>query len=250
MIMLTITDRDILQQVKLSAKTPQIIEEIICRKIITEAASETRIKISIDRLQKAADEFRLSHELHNAKDTWEWLSKQNLSLDDFEETINYSLIVSDLNKHLFKDKIEHYFVEHQLDYMGVVMYEVILEDEDLAMELYLAIQDKEISFYEVAHQYIKEPELRRRGGYRGVLNRQDLKPEISAAVFAANPPQLLKPISTSKGISLILVEEIIKPQLTEELAAQISLNLFDGWLKEKVKEIEYELVGDRGTFTK
>jgi hypothetical protein len=244
MRILTIYNKDILHQVQLSGKTLPIIEEIICRKIIIETASETEITIGNDRLQKAADEFRLSHQLHNAKDTWEWLSKQNLSLDDFEEMLNYSLIVSELNQHLFKDKIEPYFVEHQVDYMGAVMYEIILDDEDLAMELYLAIQDKEISFYEVAHQYIKEPELRRKGGYRGVLNRQDLKPEISAAVFAANPPQLLKPITTSKGTSLILVEEIIKPELTEELAAQISLNLFDRWLKEKVKEIEYELVDE------
>lgn len=242
MRMLTIANKDILHQVQLSGKTLSIIEEIICRKIITEAACETGITISSDRLQKAADEFRLSHQLHNAKDTWEWLSKQNLSLDDFEEIINYSLISSELNQHLFKDKIEPYFVERQLDYMRVVMYEIVLEDEALAMELYLAIQNKEISFYEVAHQYIQEPELRRRGGYQGILNRQDLKSEISAAVFAANPPHLLKPITTSKGISLILVEEIIKPKLTEELAAQIGITLFDRWLKEKVKEIEYELV--------
>ena len=82
------------------------------------------------------------------------------------------------------------------------------------------------------------------GGYRGVLSRGDLKPEVSAAVFAANPPQLLKPITTSSGIHLILVEEIIKPQLTEDLAYKIGVDLFDQWIKLKVQEVEYKLVFD------
>ncbi|GEA28334.1 chaperone SurA [Microcystis aeruginosa NIES-4325] len=67
-----------------------------------------------------------------------------------------------------------------------------------------------MSFYDVTHKYIQDKELRRQGGYLGVQRRQDLKPEISAAVFATKPPQLLKPIVKAKGISLILVEEIIQ----------------------------------------
>lgn len=124
------------------------------------------------------------------------------------------------------------------------MYEIVLDNEDLAMELYFAIQDKEMSFYEVANQYIQDIELRRKGGYQGILYCKDLKPEISSAVFAANPPQLLKPISTSKEVYLILVEETIKPQLTEILAYQIKFDLFTQWLKEKIQNVEYELVGE------
>ncbi len=240
--LLTVTYQDILQQIKLSGKVAEIIEEIISRKVIIEAATEAGIKVTSDELQQAADEFRLSHQLHNAKDTWEWLSKQGLSLDNFEEIVHYSLISIKLSKHLCQDKIEPYFVANQLDYASVVMYEVILEDEDLAMELYLAIQDKEVSFYEVAHQYIEDVELCRKGGYRGVLYRKDLKPEISAAVFVGNPPQLLKPIVTSKGVYLILVEEIVTPQLTEGLTYQIGFDLFTKWLKQKVQEVEYKLV--------
>jgi parvulin-like peptidyl-prolyl isomerase len=49
------------------------------------------------------------------------------------------------------------------------------------------------------------------------LRRKELKPEISAAVFAAAPPQVLKPILSAKGLHLILVEEIIQPQLDDKL---------------------------------
>lgn len=118
------------------------------------------------------------------------------------------------------------------------MYEVVLEDADLAIELFYAIQEGEVNFHEVAHQYIQEKELRRSGGYCGVLCRTDLKPEISAAVFAATPPQMLKPIVTSKGAHLILVEELIQPKLDEPLRYKILSDLFLEWLKRQVEQVD------------
>ena len=124
------------------------------------------------------------------------------------------------------------------------MYEVVLDDEDLAMELFYAIQEGEMSFHEVAHQYIRDTELRRCGGYLGRVPRTDLKPEVSAAIFSATSslastsPQLLKPIITSKGAHLILVEEIIQPELDKSLRQKILSNLFLNWLKQQVDQAE------------
>ncbi|AOX00286.1 hypothetical protein BJP34_13205 [Moorena producens PAL-8-15-08-1] len=88
------------------------------------------------------------------------------------------------------------------------------------------------------HEYIKDTELGRSGGYRGIIKRQEFNPEISAAVFAAEPPQLLKPIVSSQGVHLILVEEIIQPQLNERLYAQILAGLFSEWLKQQVESVQ------------
>ena len=118
------------------------------------------------------------------------------------------------------------------------MYEVVLDDKDFAMELFYGIQEGEMSCYEVAHQYIQDTELRRKGGYRGIVRRKELKPEISAAVFVATPPQVLKPIVTSQGVHLIFVEEIIEPQLNEKLRYQIISDLFTRWLKQQLEKVE------------
>ncbi len=98
-----------------------------------------------------------------------------------------------------------------------------------------------ISFPEVAHQYIQDTELRRYGGYQGMQTRSDFKPEISAAVFAATPPQILKPIITSKGVHLIFVEQIILPQLDETLYLKILSDLFSNWLKQRISECEVDV---------
>ncbi|PSB27516.1 peptidylprolyl isomerase [Chlorogloea sp. CCALA 695] len=235
---ITVTNDDIFQQVKLSYKIPEIIEQIVTRKIISVAAEEAGIKIKDKALQKTADTLRLINNLHTAEDTWKWLQKHGLSLDDFEEIAYTSLISGKLAKHLFADKVEPWFFEYQLDYVGVAMYEVVLDDEDLAIELFYAIKEGEVSFYDVAHKYVQDTELRRHGGYRGIVRRKDLKPEISAAVFAAKPPQLLKPIVTSKGVHLILVEELIQPTLDEKLRTNILADLFSQWLKQQIEPIE------------
>jgi parvulin-like peptidyl-prolyl isomerase len=180
---ITIKNEDILDQVKLSCQIPKIIEGIVTRQIIATAVAEAGIKVETEELQKAADAMRSRKQLWSPDETQAWLEKYGLSLDDFEELVYLSLSSSKLAQHLFGDQVESYFFAHQLDYAGVLMYEVILDDEELAMELFYSISEGEISFSEVARQYIQDSELSRRGGYRGVVRRQEMKPEISAAVF-------------------------------------------------------------------
>lgn len=235
-----ITSEDILEQVKLSCKIPEIVEQIVSRKVIISIAEKTGIKVEIEELQKAADLFRLMNKLTTAEETWAWLEKHSLSLDDFEAIVYNGVIFGKLSQQLFTDKIEPYFFENQLDYAGVVMYEVVLDDEDLAIELFYAVKEGEMSFYDVAHKYIQDTELRRKGGYLGIVRRQDLKPEISPAVFAATPPQILKPIVTSKGLHLIFVEEIIQFRLDNKLRNQIITDLFDEWIKQQIEPVKLE----------
>ena len=235
---IAITGEDILNHLKLSLQIPEVIQGIMSRKIIINAALKAGIKVENQELQKAANTIRLLQGLHRAEETFTWLEKHCLSVDKFEETAYLILISQKLISHLFSEKVEPYFNQNKWDYVGVVMYEIMLDDPDLAMKLFSAIENKKISFYEVAHQYIQDQELRRRGGYRGVLYRQDLKPEIAAAVFAARPPQMIKPIITSEGIYLIFVEEILQAELDCQLRSKILLRLFEEWVKQQVKSVE------------
>lgn len=236
---LTISRDEIVLQVKLSCQTPSIVEGIINRHIIVRTAAEKGIKLESEELQQAADNLRLATKLHSAEATWSWLKKYSLSLDEFEELVYISALSSKIAKNLFEDKIELLFVEHQIDYVQAVIYEVVLDDEDLALELYYSLKENEISFYEVAHQYSQDKELRRAGGYRGKLYRRDLKPEICAPVFAASPPEVLKPIVTSKGVHLILVEELIQPELNNEFRQKILTDLLSTWLKEQREQVKF-----------
>ncbi|MGH1395364.1 MAG: peptidylprolyl isomerase [Trichormus sp.] len=229
---------DIIYHLKLSCQIPTILEAIATSRIITDAAVSAGIEITIEELQQAADSMRLTHQLFKAEDTWNWLKKYYLSLDDFEDMAKTNLLSAKLAAHLFADKVEPFFYAHKIDYTGAVTYEVILDDEDLALELFYALTEGEISFQEIARQYIQNPEIRRAGGYQGIRYRRDLRPEIAAAVFAATPPQILKPIVTPKGVHIIAVEEIITPELDEQRRMQIAKDLFTVWLEEQINNVE------------
>ncbi|MFM9160320.1 MAG: peptidylprolyl isomerase, partial [Dolichospermum sp.] len=54
----------------------------------------------------------------------------------------------------------------------------------------------------------------------------------------AKPPQVIKPIITSKGVHLIFVEEIIQPELNDKLRQQIVSDLLLSWIKKQVNQTE------------
>lgn len=235
---INISSKDIFQHLKISCQLTNVLESLIACKIIKNQAIELGITVGTKELQEGADNFRLTEQLHNIQDTEIWLEKHHLSLDDFEDLIYANAISRKLVEHLFGDRVEAFFYEHQLDYARAAIYEAIVDDEDIAIELYCALKEKEISFHEIARQYISEPSLRRSGGYRGIVSRKDLKAEISSVVFAANPPEFLKPITTSRGIHLILVAEIIQPEFNQQIRTQIIGELFSQWLKQQRQEWE------------
>ncbi|MBD2605826.1 peptidylprolyl isomerase [Scytonema hofmannii FACHB-248] len=235
---LTISNSDIIRSLKLSCQIPNFLEAIAFKKIIAEAAQEAGIQVEEEEIQKESEKLRLEHKLVKAKDTWNWLRKYHLSLNDFEELLHDKVLYEKLANHLFSTQVERVFYEHQVDYVAAVTYEIILDDRDLALELFYALEEGEVTFQEIARLYIQEPELRRAGGYQGLKHRKDFRPEIAAAVFAASPPEILKPISTQKGVYLIWIEEIIQPQLDEQLRQQIITELFSAWLKQQFESLE------------
>ncbi|WP_016950444.1 peptidylprolyl isomerase [Anabaena sp. PCC 7108] len=236
--MVIVSPEDILYHIKISCQIPNLLEAIATRKIIADTAVKEGIQIEIEELQQAADSLRLANKLIKAEETWAWLEKYHLSLDNFEEIAHANLLSAKLATHLFADKVEPFFYAHQLDYTGAATYEVILDDEDIALEIFYALQEGEITFQEIARQYVSNPEIRRAGGYQGIRQRSDFRPEIAAAVFAANPPQILKPIITPKGAHIVMVEEIIKPQLNEQTRLKIMGDLFTNWVQQQITTLE------------
>ncbi|MDF5715920.1 MAG: peptidylprolyl isomerase [Rhizonema sp. NSF051] len=236
---LKVSSKDLIEQIKISCQMPKLIEGIATRKIITDAANKAGIKVEIEELQQTADNLRLAHKLIRAKDTWSWMEKHHLSLDDFEQVVYTNLLSNKLITHLFADRVETLLSEYQLDYAEAVTYEIIFDDEDLALELFDALKQGKISFLEVAHKHIQNPELRRKGGYQGILRYKDFKrQEIAIAVFNATPPQILKPIMTLEGVHLIWVEEVIQPKLDRRLRVKILEDLFTSWLQKQITELE------------
>lgn len=233
-----IDSAQIVRYLKLSRQMPNVIKGLIEQKIIEQKATEENITIGEEELQQAADRFRLEHHLITSQDTLDWLQKYGLSVTEFEELIYNRTLARKLAQHLFGDRVEAHFATHQLNYTKAIIYEIVLKDFNLAMELFYSIQEGEFSFWELAHQYIENDELRRQGGYKGIVKCHRLLPEIATAIFAIDRyPQVLKPISVDKYTYLIYVEEIIKPSLDSSLHYKIVNQLFSSWIEQQREQI-------------
>lgn len=235
---LSISSEDVIHHLKMSCQIPGVIEGIATRKIIADIASKENINVEEEELQQEGDRLRFAKKLVKAADTWAWLKGHDLSLDEFEELVYNTVLSQKVAHHLFSDKVESFFYQNQLDFIAAVTYEVILDDYDLALELFYALEENELTFQEIAREYISNPELRRASGYQGVRHRKDFRPEVASSVFAAIPPEIIKPVVTPKGVYLIWVEEIIQPELNEQLREQIISDLFNGWLKQEIQHLE------------
>lgn len=229
-----ITSQDLLYQVKISGKIPELLQSILQRQVLEETAQELQIEISAEELQVGADRFRSINQLATVAATQKWLADRLLTIDDFENVVMTDVLVEKVAQHLFAHKVAPYFHQHLLDYTSAIISEIVLTDKNLGLELFYAIQEGDMSFADVARTYGQNLDVQRKYGYLGAVSRQHMSPEISAAVFAAAAPQLLKPIEVHKKIHLIFVEEAIAPQLSAELHEQIMMQLFQEWLQDKI----------------
>jgi parvulin-like peptidyl-prolyl isomerase len=228
-----ITTEDILEQLKISRKIPEVIEQIFTRRIVKAEAEKLGIKVEIPELQEAADLFRAKNRLISARITEKWLEINQLSLDEFETIIHLELLSDKLKQLALTDKVEQYFYQHQLDFDRVVISEVVLTNKELATELYYAIREGEISFQDVASKYITDPELKRKGGYLGAIRRRDLNTGLRSIFSVTTYPQIIKPIATAQGFHLIWLEEKIEAKLESDIYEEIQSQLFVEFLKEK-----------------
>ena len=244
---LSISSRDIIHYIKISCQIPVVVEAIASDRIITDTAEKLGITVEESQIQQEGDLFRANKKLVRAKDTLAWLQQHHLSVDDFEELIYKKILSKKLANHLFGKKVESFFFQHRLNYLAAVTYEIIFDDKDLALEFFYALQEGETTFADIAREHISDPDMRRNGGYRGIRRRADFRPEVASAVFAAKPPQPLKPISTNKGVYLIWVEEIIQPELDDKLRSQIISELFNSWLKQELSEMQISDLFDSTT---
>lgn len=235
---LSISAKEVIHNLKITCKIPDVVEAIAKQKLIVDTAAEAGIVVEDEELQQEGDRLRFAKKLVKATETWAWLKKHHLTLDDFEELAYNNVLSQKLADHLFASKVEPLFYQNQLDYVAAVTYEVILDDWDLTLELFYGVQELEVTFQEIAREYISNPDLRRAGGFMGTRHRKDFRPEIAAAVFAASPPEVIKPIETPKGVHLIWVEEIIQPKLDEQLHEKIVMELFNSWLKKQIDQME------------
>ena len=215
-----------------------LCHNILCQKVVRQAAEERGIEVSTEEVEEEANRQRYAKRLEKAADTLSWLADQMVTADDWEGGIYHHLLTQKLADTLFDSDVEKSFVQNKLDYEQALLYQIILTDEPFAQELFYQIEEAEISFYHAAHLYDIEKRRRLLCGYEGRIYRKNLKADLAAVVFGATPGEITGPITTEQGYHLVMVEEFIEPELTQERHQEIKQRMFQEWL---LSELNYML---------
>ena len=209
-------------------------QKVLQKKVIEKAAQERGLTVTPEEVQVVGDQLRREKRLEKAADTIAWLVDQMISVEDLEAGIRDRLLAQKLAEHLFSKEVEKVFVQNKLQFDQIILYQIVVANQQLAQELFYQIQEGEISFFDAAHLYDIDENRRHLCGCEGKVYRWGLKPEIAVAVFSAQPGEVIRPIETERGYHLFLVEKFLPAELTPQRYQEILHNMFNEWLSNEV----------------
>ena len=120
-----ITEEDFILHLKLNHQFLPLLESMIKDKVTIHAAKKRKLETTVEEMQKTADDFRLTLGLHRAQDTYEWLERLGISVDQFENFINEQLLKSQMIKAVTpKTAVEEYFKLNSPKFDTVDIYRI------------------------------------------------------------------------------------------------------------------------------
>lgn len=232
-----ISPEEVVNFLKKEMNLKDVYQKILFQRLILQVAEAKGITVTTQEIETEANRQRREKRLEKAADTMAWLADQLISPEDWEMGIRDRLLSQKLANFLFADKVEAFFIQNQLEFEQVSLYQIIVDSEKLAQEIYYQIEDDEISFYEAAYLYDIDTLRRQRCGYEGKIYRFALPSHIAAVIFRTSPKQLVGPLQTQQGYHLFMVEEFVSAELTGERYEEIINNMFHQWLVTELNNI-------------
>ncbi|MGI8503381.1 MAG: peptidylprolyl isomerase [Hassallia sp.] len=235
---LVIEPKEIVNFLKSEMSFKEVCQKILFQKVICHATEERGIIVTTEEIEAEANRQRREKRLEKATDTLSWLTNELISFDDWEVGIRNHLLSEKLAQTLFAKEVESFFLQNRQSFEQVMFYQIIVDSEKLAQELYYQIEEGEISFYDAAHLYDIDENRRKKCGYEGKVYRCSMQTDIAAILFTTIPKQLIRPLKSDLGYHLLMLEELIPAKLSPERYQEILNNMFQQWL---AAELDYML---------
>ncbi len=236
-----LTLHDVLCGLHRSRRLLPLLKEAAAEQLLLNYAARERLTISDAELQQAADRFRHRHGLTSAEQTQQWLARAGLTVEDFESGLERDLLLGKLKRHLTEPHVADRFNGQRDRYACAALRQIVVAAEGTARELLAHITEEGQDFAELARKHSLHGPSRVAGGSLGVVARYGLPADVADAVFAASPGDVVGPLPGPDGFRLLLVEELLPPELDEETQAVIRQELFDAWLKDQLRDVRIDL---------
>ena len=237
----SITLRECLKYLQTAGKLQGFLGDIL-RQYVLEQEVATREDLDINPavIEQAVIDFRLQQQLTDPKVFQEWLKGNGSDYSTFHSQINSNFKVEKLKSVIADAKLQEYFIERKVFLDRVVLSRIIVENQELADELKIQIQEG-ASFEELAQEHSIADD-RISNGMMGPVSRGTMPDTIRAAIDSAEPGDLVGPIEVEQRWALFRVEQAIPATLdNQQLRQTLQNELFERWLAEKIQKMTVKL---------
>ena len=221
----------------------------IAEMLIREYAAQHQISNSIEELQVALEEMRYHKGLESKEKFLHWMKSNSQNLLSIQNELDYQLLRNKIKASIPYEKIETYFAEFQLKFDRAELYSIRVDSEAKAEELLAKIEEEKENFHILAMEHSEDENSKLKAGYIGKVARSEVTAAIEAAVFVAQPGDVVGPVKTDKGFNLFKVaalypatleteEDAIRDKLFKDLEAKLRFEA----------EIEYPLLAENILF--
>jgi parvulin-like peptidyl-prolyl isomerase len=237
----SITLRECLKYLQTAGKLQGFLGDIL-RQYVLEQEIATREDLDINPavIEQAVIDFRLQQQLTDPKVFQEWLKGNGSDYSTFHSQINSNFKIEKLKSVIADAKLQEYFIERKVFLDRVVLSRIIVENQELADELKIQIQEG-TSFEELAQEHSISDD-RISNGMMGPVSRGTMPDTIRAAIDSAELGDLVGPIEVEQRWALFRVEQVIPATLdNQQLRQTLQNELFERWLAEKIQKMTVKL---------
>lgn len=209
-----------------------IMTRLIDACLIHEALNREAIELSAAELQDAMDAFRRGHQLYTAAQTRAWMERRSLTHRQLECLVADQAAIARLREHVAAGRVAAYFAAHRSDFDTARIARIDMADVSTAERLASRIRAGTSDFYAAAEQAFLS------GGHREttiheVVRRGELAPALGAAIFDSREREVVGPIQTDRGWSIVRVIDRAPAVLDDTIEQVIVRRIFADWLAER-----------------
>ena len=209
--------------------------------LIQEELCKNPIALTGEELQRAMDGFRRAKRLFRAEDARRWMERHGLTQEKLERLVGEHAKVDRLRARVAAGRVEDYFEAHRADFETACIARIEYSDEASARSAYEQISAGAVDFFEAAQRSFLDASARGAPHHTfQLIQRGAGHADVSSAVFAAKPGELLGPWSTETGCALILALSRSPARLDQRTWSAIEQLLFDEWLAERRRTARIE----------
>lgn len=237
----SITLRECLKYLQTAGKLQGFLGDILRQYVLEqEIANREGLEVNSGVIEQAVIDFRLQQQLTDPKVFQEWLNRNGSDYSAFHNQITSNFKVEKLKSVIADAKLQEYFIERKVFLDRVVLSRIIVENQELADELKIQIQEG-TSFEELAQEHSMADD-RISNGMMGPVSRGTMPDTIRAAIDSAEPGDLVGPIEVEQRWALFRVEQVIPATLdNQQLRQTLQTELFERWLAERIQKMTVKL---------